>query len=239
MVSNRKSSPGRRWIGLIQFTSRLAIGLLASGAVASRAQDGPPGITMPTVFAPFNPNAPACSAPPGLAKVLAFAQDNEREFMQGVDHGLAMAAQESRPRISARARQQRRGQDDRAGPALLAVEGRRGRRCAGRSGVAQPQPAGGHLVGRLCRHDRAAAGDVAAQCAAIPDRQGAGRCGGRLHQGAARRQSQRRPADPGQPASSSRRASSPCAIRSRTFPASPSSPTSRPIRSTRRAASRP
>ena len=45
----------------------------------------PPGITMPTVFAPFDPNAPACSAPPGLSKVLAFAQDNEREFMQGVE----------------------------------------------------------------------------------------------------------------------------------------------------------
>ena len=92
MVSNRESSPGRRWIGLIQFTSRLAIGLLASGAVASRAQDGPPGITVPRVFASFDPNAPICSAPPGLAKTLAFAQDNQREFMQGVDHGVASAA---------------------------------------------------------------------------------------------------------------------------------------------------
>ena len=46
------------------------------------------------MFAPFNPNAPACKAPPGLTKVLAFAQDNEREFMQGVDHGLAMAAKD-------------------------------------------------------------------------------------------------------------------------------------------------
>ena len=53
------------------------------------AQDGPPGITAPTVFPPFNRNAPACTAPPGLQKVLAFAQDNEREFMQGVSRGLA------------------------------------------------------------------------------------------------------------------------------------------------------
>lgn len=70
----------------------LAIGLLTAGTAPSTAQDGPPGITTPTVFAPFDPNAPACSAPPDLNKVLAFAQDNEREFMQGVDHGLAMAA---------------------------------------------------------------------------------------------------------------------------------------------------
>lgn len=70
----------------------LAIGMLASGTALSSAADGPPGITKQTVFAPFNPNAPACSAPQGLSKVLAFAQDNEREFMQGVDHGLAQAA---------------------------------------------------------------------------------------------------------------------------------------------------
>lgn len=72
----------------------LTLGLLAGGTALSTAQDGPPGITKPTAFAPFDPNAPACSAPPGLNKVLAFAQDNEREFMQGVDHGLAAAAKD-------------------------------------------------------------------------------------------------------------------------------------------------
>jgi ribose transport system substrate-binding protein len=70
----------------------LAAGLLAGSTTLSNAQDGAPGITKPTVFAPFDPNAPACAAPPGLNKVLAFAQDNEREFMQGVNRGLAMAA---------------------------------------------------------------------------------------------------------------------------------------------------
>ena len=70
------------------------IGLLAGGATLAGAQEGPAGITKQTVFAPFDPNAPACSAPPGLGKVLAFAQDNEREFMQGVDHGLAAAAKD-------------------------------------------------------------------------------------------------------------------------------------------------
>ena len=75
----------------LRFAALMVIGLLGSAA-SSSAEDGPPGITKPTVFAPFNPNAPACSAPSGLAKVLAFAQDNEREFMQGVDRGLALAA---------------------------------------------------------------------------------------------------------------------------------------------------
>jgi ribose transport system substrate-binding protein len=84
MQSNRKHA----------LATLLAIGLVAGGAAVSVAKDGPPGITKPTVFAPFNPDAPACAAPPGLSKVLAFAQDNEREFMQGVDHGLAMAAKD-------------------------------------------------------------------------------------------------------------------------------------------------
>ena len=70
------------------------IGLLAGSAIWASAEDGPAGITRQTVFAPFDPNAPACSAPPGVGKVLAFAQDNEREFMQGVDHGLAAAAKD-------------------------------------------------------------------------------------------------------------------------------------------------
>ncbi len=60
----------------------------------SFAQEGPPGITTPVVFPSFNPNAPACSVPPGLQKVLAFAQDNEREFIEGVGRGLAMAAKD-------------------------------------------------------------------------------------------------------------------------------------------------
>ncbi|MES2907041.1 MAG: sugar ABC transporter substrate-binding protein [Pseudomonadota bacterium] len=62
--------------------------------VLSAAQDGPAGITVPAVFPAFDPNAPKCHAPPGLTKVLAFARENEREFMLGVDHGLSMAAKD-------------------------------------------------------------------------------------------------------------------------------------------------
>jgi ribose transport system substrate-binding protein len=72
----------------------LGVAALAAGTAFASAEDGSPGITKQTVFAPFDPNAPACSPPPGLNKVLAFAQDNEREFMQGVDHGLAAAAKD-------------------------------------------------------------------------------------------------------------------------------------------------
>jgi len=75
-------------------TALLAFATLAAGILPVGAQDGPPGITTPTIFAPFDPNAAACTPPPGLEKVLAFAQDNEREFMQGVDHGLEMAAKD-------------------------------------------------------------------------------------------------------------------------------------------------
>lgn len=70
----------------------LAAILLANGAVVSMAQTGPAGITTPTVFAPFDAKAPRCTPPVGLEKVLAFAQDNQREFMQGVHLGLALAA---------------------------------------------------------------------------------------------------------------------------------------------------
>jgi ribose transport system substrate-binding protein len=76
------------------------LGLLAAFLVSlaslhpASAQQEPRGITVPTVFPPFDPSAPACSPPPGLAKVLVFAQDNERQFMQGVGFGLASAAKD-------------------------------------------------------------------------------------------------------------------------------------------------
>jgi ribose transport system substrate-binding protein len=72
----------------------LAIIVLAEWAITSSAQEGPPGITEPTVFPPFDPAAHSCGAPPGLEKVLAFARDNDRDFMLGVDRGLAAAAKD-------------------------------------------------------------------------------------------------------------------------------------------------
>jgi ribose transport system substrate-binding protein len=72
------------------FTSLLSIGALA--ATVSWAQDGPPGITTATVLPPHDPVAAACQPPPGLKRALAFVQDNERQFMQGVSRGLSLAA---------------------------------------------------------------------------------------------------------------------------------------------------
>lgn len=79
-------------MGSLRRALLLSIGLLAAGVAASVAQDGPPGITVPTTFPPFNAEAPTCQRPPGLERVLAFAQDNERQFMQGVARGLSLAA---------------------------------------------------------------------------------------------------------------------------------------------------
>ena len=71
----------------------LALALLLSAAPGF-AQDGPPGITEPTVFAPFDPGAPACTPPKGLSKVLGFVQENDRDFLEGVNHGLGLAARD-------------------------------------------------------------------------------------------------------------------------------------------------
>lgn len=69
----------------------VAVTMCISPAVA---QDGPPGITTPTIFPPFDAGAPACTPPPGLSRTLVFAQDNTREFMEGVAHGLREAAED-------------------------------------------------------------------------------------------------------------------------------------------------
>lgn len=66
--------------------------LWVAAGLAAMAQDKPAGLTRPVVLPPFDPNAASCSPPPGLERVLAFAQDNQRQFMQGVSRGLAAAA---------------------------------------------------------------------------------------------------------------------------------------------------
>jgi ribose transport system substrate-binding protein len=52
----------------------------------------PRGITQAVVLPPFNPAAPACASPSSRERILVFAQDNERQFMQGVSKGLSAAA---------------------------------------------------------------------------------------------------------------------------------------------------
>jgi ribose transport system substrate-binding protein len=67
---------------------------LGATVSAATALDGPLGLTARTEFPAFDPNAPACARPPDLERVLAFAQDNRREFMEGAGHGLAAAARD-------------------------------------------------------------------------------------------------------------------------------------------------
>jgi ribose transport system substrate-binding protein len=67
---------------------------LATCPAGSNAQQGSPGITQRTVFPAFDPKTPACAPPPDLRRALTFVQENEREFLQGVDHGLSQAAKD-------------------------------------------------------------------------------------------------------------------------------------------------
>jgi ribose transport system substrate-binding protein len=66
--------------------------LVYLGVASASAQDQSQGITEPVVFPPFDSKAPPCHPPPGLKRILAFAQDNRRQFMEGVSAGLAAAA---------------------------------------------------------------------------------------------------------------------------------------------------
>lgn len=66
----------------------------AASASVSMAQEGPPGLTTPVSLPLFNAAAPPCTPPPNLERVLGFAQDNERQFMQGTSRGLALAARD-------------------------------------------------------------------------------------------------------------------------------------------------
>ncbi len=60
----------------------------------ARRRTARPASAKQTVFRAVRPERARLQPAPGLSKVLAFAQDNEREFMQGVDHGLAAAAKD-------------------------------------------------------------------------------------------------------------------------------------------------
>lgn len=65
----------------------------------SRAQEQ--GITEPRVLPPFTSQTAACKAPPDRTRSLLFLQDNDRDFMQGVKSGLAIAAEERKLEFAA------------------------------------------------------------------------------------------------------------------------------------------
>lgn len=66
--------------------------VFAFGLTAGVAQNEPAGLTQPIVLPPFEAVRPICSTPSGLKRKLIFAQDNQRQFVQGVAKGLGMAA---------------------------------------------------------------------------------------------------------------------------------------------------
>jgi ribose transport system substrate-binding protein len=71
--------------------------VLGSCFVTSTAMSdgsGPPGITEPVVLPPFDAEAPACNPPVGLERTLVFVQENQREFLEGVNFGLTAAAKD-------------------------------------------------------------------------------------------------------------------------------------------------
>jgi ribose transport system substrate-binding protein len=86
MPGSHRQPAGRAGLLLVMFAALLLV------SPRLDAQE-PAGLTSPLVLPAFDPGAPVCTAPPGLRKVLAFAQDNERQFMQGVARGLERAAQ--------------------------------------------------------------------------------------------------------------------------------------------------
>lgn len=80
-----------RLIGsLVGFTAiALTVNLLPM-----RAEEGSQGIVRRTVLPAFDPNLAACGTPPGLTKSLGYVQENRRQFLEGVNFGLQMAARD-------------------------------------------------------------------------------------------------------------------------------------------------
>ncbi len=68
--------------------------VLIPGPSFAQVQDGAPGLTKRTIFRSFNPHAPVCRSPSGLRRALTYVQENEREFLQGLNHGLSLAARD-------------------------------------------------------------------------------------------------------------------------------------------------
>jgi ribose transport system substrate-binding protein len=66
--------------------------VLAAGLPARADEPVEPGLQTPVVLPDFDPAAATCTPPEGRDRVLAFARDNGRAFMAGVDLGLSRAA---------------------------------------------------------------------------------------------------------------------------------------------------
>lgn len=92
-ISSRQNRH-RDWGSTARRVVCLFVVIVATLPGSVSAQEGSRGITDRTVLPAFDPSARACSRPSGLTRVLAYVQENEREFLQGVNNGLAMAAKD-------------------------------------------------------------------------------------------------------------------------------------------------
>ena len=83
-----------RWFALNRRLARGTLAALLALALppATKAQGN--GLTKPVALPAFNAARRACTKPRGLRRELVFVQDNEREFVQGIGRGLAVAAKE-------------------------------------------------------------------------------------------------------------------------------------------------
>ena len=81
------------WCPTMLRTLLLTIAIIPSLSLA-KVQVGAPGITKRTIFRTFNTHAPACHSPLGLRRALTYVQENERDFLQGLNHGLSLAAKD-------------------------------------------------------------------------------------------------------------------------------------------------
>jgi ribose transport system substrate-binding protein len=90
------SSAPMRW-GTLAFIRHLAhrapVVLLAITPLSAAGAPGD-GLTRPVLLPRFDPARPSCTKPRGLRNELVFVQDNDREFVQGIARGLAVAASE-------------------------------------------------------------------------------------------------------------------------------------------------
>lgn len=74
------------------FVPTAAAALVVTAPFIAVGQSSGRGIEVPTKLPPFTDGQPACAKPHDLLHTLVFAQDNERQFMEGVSRGLQAAA---------------------------------------------------------------------------------------------------------------------------------------------------
>lgn len=96
MSVSARSTPMRSWKGaLVRRASFVLAALFAINSLRA-AHGHSEGLTRQAVLPAFDPSEQSCTKPRGLRQELVFVQDNDREFVQGIGRGLALAASDRR-----------------------------------------------------------------------------------------------------------------------------------------------